>query len=163
MGESGRCLDRAHVRQFPTKGVVYPVALTDMTNIAESTLADAWEQLSSDPTATLIDVRTEAEWQWVGVPDLSSIGKEARMSQWITWPGGAPNPDFMAQASADLDKDQPILFLCRSGARSHAAAQAFQAAGFTNVTNVSAGFEGDHDTEGHRHGGWKDELPWRQS
>ena len=76
--------------------------------------------LAGRPDAVLIDVRTMAEWNWVGVPDVPG----ARFVEWVTWPGGHPNPAFVAEASKDLDTTQPLLMLCRSGARSAAAAQA---------------------------------------
>ncbi len=80
------------------------------------------------------------------------------------WPGGRPNPDFVEKASDGLDPSQPILLLCRSGVRSAAAAAALTDAGFTDVYNVSDGFEGDLDHESHRPGGWRGAgLPWRQS
>lgn len=130
--------------------------------IPELSLEAAWDMLSSNPSAVLIDVRTQAEWNFVGVPDLRSIDQELQLVEWITYPEGSPNPDFVAQAAAGLDTQQPVLLLCRSGARSLAAAEALSAAGFSTTYNVVAGFEGDLDAEGHRHGGWKDALPWRQ-
>lgn len=130
---------------------------------SEISLEDAWSMLADNPDATLIDVRTAAEWNFVGLADLSSIGKEVRVIEWNRFPDAQPNPDFVAQAGAGLDQDQPVLLLCRSGARSRSAAQAMGAAGFSKLFNVTAGFEGDLDAEGHRHGGWKDNLPWRQS
>ena len=130
--------------------------------VGEMTLAEAWQTLTSEPEAILIDVRTLAEWNFVGVPEISDTGCELRFVEWITFPHGAPNPQFVAEAGRELQADQPILLLCRSGARSLAAAAALEAAGFTNTHNVVAGFEGDPDGNGHRHGGWKDELPWTQ-
>lgn len=126
------------------------------------TLDEAWQRLADEDDAQLIDVRTVAEWTFVGVPDLSSLGKETRFVEWTAFPSGAANPGFVAEASADLRPDQPLLMLCRSGARSAAAAQALLAAGFTDVSNVTAGFEGDLGADQHRHGGWKDSLPWIQ-
>jgi len=120
-------------------------------------LAQAWELLEQ-ASAVLIDVRTTAEWTFVGVPDLSALGKEPRMVEWTRFPTDEPNPDFLTQATADLDREQPVLLLCRSGARSRAAAEEMAANGFTNTYNVSAGFEGPLADDGHRHGGWKDEL-----
>lgn len=119
--------------------------------------------LSSDDAATLIDVRTTAEWNFVGVPDLSEVGKQVRLVEWSRYPDGSANDRFVEQATEDLAADQPLLLLCRSGARSRAAAQTLEAAGFPRVYNVTAGFEGDLDGGGHRHGGWKERLPWRQS
>ena len=112
------------------------------------------------PLAVLIDVRTSAEWTWVGVPDVAGT----RFVEWVGWPGGQPNADFVHQATDGLDQSQPILMLCRSGGRSAAAAATLTEAGFTHVYNVSEGFEGDLDHEGHRTGGWRGaSLPWRQS
>ncbi len=131
--------------------------------VAQMTLDQAWDLLESDPMAMLIDVRTRAEWNFVGLPELSSIGKQVRTVEWVSFPAGSPNPSFVEAASDGVAPDQAVLLLCRSGGRSLAAGQALVAAGFQNVINVVAGFEGDLDTEGHRHGGWKDALPWRQS
>lgn len=129
----------------------------------EISLEEAWSMLSSDDNATLIDVRTNAEWNFVGVPYLAAIGKQVRLVEWSRFPDGASNERFIEQATDELTPDQPLLLLCRSGARSRAAAQALEAAGFPKVYNVSAGFEGDLDPDGHRHGGWKELLPWQQS
>ena len=119
--------------------------------------------LESDDRAVLIDVRTTAEWTFVGVPSLEQLGRSPRLVEWTTFPGGQPNPDFLINATDGLETDQPVLFLCRSGARSDAAARALDAAGFSNTFNVTAGFEGDLGVDGHRRGGWKHEgLPWVQ-
>lgn len=125
-------------------------------------LDKTWEALSSDSNAVLVDVRTQAEWSFVGTPDLTQLGKQVRLVEWTMYPGGNPNPHFVDQATDGLDPSQPIYLVCRSGARSMAAAQALEAAGFSSTFNVAPGFEGDLDDEGHRHGGWKDSLPWRQ-
>ncbi len=125
-------------------------------------LDEAWRLLQDVAGAELIDVRTTAEWNFVGVPDLTPIKKQARLVEWIDYPHGRPNPDFVAQALDGVAADAPLLVLCRSGARSAAAGAALLAAGRTDVHNVVAGFEGDLDPAGHRHGGWKDSLPWRQ-
>ena len=128
--------------------------------------ADAWECLKSDPRAQLIDVRTMAEWNFVGVPDLSALGRQTLCIEWQQFPGGGRNPDFVGEASQALaDKAAPVLLLCRSGARSRAAAIALTAAGFAKAINIGDGFEGDADEEGHRgnRNGWKAaKLPWRQ-
>ncbi len=127
------------------------------------TLEQAWSLLRDDERSVLIDVRTEPEWAFVGVPVLDELGKRPRFVEWSTYPDGAANSRFLEQASADLDRDQPILFLCRSGVRSAAAAAAFTSSGYTRAYNVSAGFEGDLDPEGHRTSGWRHAgLPWRQ-
>ena len=130
--------------------------------------AEAWALLSRDPAAQMIDVRTAAEWNFVGVPDLSAIGRRVHCLEWQNFPSMAPNPNFVAQARAALgDKNEtPVLFLCRSGARSRAAATAMTGAGHTKSFNVAGGFEGDLDEQRHRGGrnGWKAAgLPWKQT
>jgi rhodanese-related sulfurtransferase len=130
--------------------------------VPQISLEEAWELLEDDPESVLIDVRTVPEWTFVGVPDLSSIGKEVRTVEWSRFPTGELNPDFVAHASAGLDRSQTLLMLCRSGARSNSAAAALAEHGYTTV-NIGIGFEGDLGPGGHRHGGWKQRLPWRQS
>jgi rhodanese-related sulfurtransferase len=127
---------------------------------------EAWEKLTADPNAQLVDVRTMAEWNFVGLPDLSSLGRRVHCVEWQSFPSGAPNPGFVAEAAGVLsDKAAPVLLLCRSGARSRAAAIALTRAGFGQAFNIAGGFEGDVDGQGHRghRNGWKaDGLPWRQ-
>jgi len=129
--------------------------------------AQAWERLQADAGAQLVDVRTMAEWNFVGLPDLSGLGRRVHCIEWQQFPGGGRNPDFVAQASQALaDKNAPVMLLCRSGARSRAAAIALTAAGYSQAFNIGDGFEGDVDADGHRgnHNGWKAaNLPWRQS
>lgn len=126
----------------------------------------AWQALQSDPRAQLVDVRTDAEWTFVGLPDLSGAGKQPVLIPWQVYPSMQPHPDFVgALREAGLTPESRIMFLCRSGARSMAAAQAAVAAGFPYAYNVADGFEGNPDAEGHRGvaAGWKAEgLPWRQ-
>jgi rhodanese-related sulfurtransferase len=128
--------------------------------------SEAWERLKNDPKAQLVDVRTLAEWNFVGLPDLSPIGRDVHCVEWQSFPGGAPNLGFVAQASQALDDPRaPVMLLCRSGGRSRAAAIALTAAGFTQAFNIAGGFEGDTDPQGHRGNinGWKAAgLPWRQ-
>ena len=132
---------------------------------------DAWAILASDPKAQLVDVRTAAEWTYVGTPDLSELARDAQFVEWQTWPTGALNPRFAERASqllreAGADTDTPVLFLCRSGGRSRAAAIAMTRAGWTRAYNVVPGFEGDLDDRRQRGtlSGWKvSGLPWRQS
>lgn len=131
-----------------------------MSYSGDLTPAEAHAMLQERPEAVLIDVRTEAEWTWVGVPDVPGT----RFVEWNSWPSGEPNPQFVEQAGSGLDPSQPILCLCRSGARSAAAATVLTAAGHSEVYNVADGFEGGHDHQGHRTGGWRGAgLPWRQS
>ena len=91
--------------------------------------------------------------------------------EWQGFPSSAPNPDFVTQTASALTaagagKETPVLFLCRSGGRSRAAAIAMTQAGFQKSYNVAGGFEGDLDAERHRgiNNGWKASgLPWKQS
>ncbi|HHX83891.1 MAG TPA: rhodanese-like domain-containing protein [Actinomycetales bacterium] len=126
----------------------------------------AWDMLAADPSAVLVDVRTSAEWQWVGGADLSSLGKRTVGVEWMR-SSGEPNGAFVDQlGEAGVGPDTPVLFLCRSGGRSAAAARAATAAGLGPAYNIAGGFEGDPDAEGHRGtvNGWKvDGLAWRQS
>jgi rhodanese-related sulfurtransferase len=131
---------------------------------------EAWALLGRDPKAQLVDVRTMAEWNFVGLPDISSLSRRVHCIEWQSFPTMAVNPAFAAEAEATVTaagaaKDTPILFLCRSGARSRAAAMALASRGFTQAFNVAGGFEGDPDDERHRGhiNGWKAAgLPWRQ-
>ncbi len=131
-------------------------------------VTEAWDLLSREPAAQLVDVRTVAEWNFVGVPDLAKLGRSVHRIEWQMYPSMAANPDFVAQAGAALggDKNVSVFFLCRSGARSRAAAMAMTAAGYTKSFNIAGGFEGDLDDERHRGktNGWKAAgLPWTQS
>lgn len=132
---------------------------------------DAWATISAEASAALVDVRTSAEWSFVGVPDLSSLGKRAVLQEWQTFPTMQVDPDFAektaaALKAAGLDESSPVFFLCRSGARSQGAAAALTALGWTRAYNVVNGFEGPLDGERQRGhvGGWKaDGLPWIQN
>jgi rhodanese-related sulfurtransferase len=125
-----------------------------------------WEALKTDPNAQLVDVRTDAEWNFVGVPDLAAAGKQAVLLPWQVYPSMQRNAEFEAQLEkAGFTPEHHIYFLCRSGVRSLAAAEAARAAGFPNVYNIADGFEGPPDRAGHRGvtAGWKAAgLPWRQ-
>lgn len=125
-----------------------------------------WEALSQDPAAALIDVRTDAEWNFVGLPDLSQVGKQTVLIPWQVYPSMQVNGAFAEHLrKAGLTAESKLYFICRSGARSLAAGQAAQAAGFPNAFNVADGFEGPVDAEGHRGrlAGWKAAgLPWQQ-
>lgn len=125
-----------------------------------------WDALCTDPQAQLVDVRTDAEWTYVGLADLSRAGKQPALIPWQIFPAMTVNTAFVEQMrAAGLTPAQKIYFICRSGVRSLAAAQAAQAAGFPHAYNVADGFEGNPDAEGHRGqlAGWKAAgLPWRQ-
>ena len=125
-----------------------------------------WEALRTDRSARLVDVRTNAEWTYVGLPDLTETGQEPLLIPWQVFPAMQVNAEFTDHlAKAGLAPEHKIYFLCRSGVRSLAAAQAAEAAGFPHAYNITDGFEGPPDGEGHRGqvAGWKaDGLPWRQ-
>lgn len=127
----------------------------------------AWKILSEDKDAVLIDCRTRAEWNYVGLPDLETLAKKPALIEWQVFPSMQPNPEFVAALSGALtDKEAPLLFICRSGARSAAAAKAMTAAGYSTCLNVAYGFEGPLDAQAKRGatGGWKAAgLPWRQT
>jgi rhodanese-related sulfurtransferase len=127
----------------------------------------AWTILSEQPSAILVDVRTRPEWNYVGLPDLAEIGKKPALLEWQIFPSMQLNPDFVATLSGAIaDKDAALLFLCRSGARSAAAAKAMTAAGYSTCLNVADGFEGPLDAQARRGAaaGWKAVgLPWRQT
>jgi rhodanese-related sulfurtransferase len=131
---------------------------------------EAWTRLKQDTGSVLVDVRTSAEWTFVGLPDLSSIGKRPVLVEWQDFPGNRVNQAFVDRVAETLtaigaNKDSELLFLCRSGGRSLSAARAMTAAGFTRCRNVADGFEGPLDPNRHRGslGGWRARgLPWVQ-
>jgi rhodanese-related sulfurtransferase len=138
----------------------------------ELSVGDAYALLKDDEKAALVDVRTQAEWTWVGVPDLSDLGKAPIFVEWASYPGMRPVADFTQRVIAELTArgagpGSPVLFLCRSGVRSLAAARALTAAGWGSCYNISEGFEGGLDAATHRRGalgGWRARgVPWTQT
>lgn len=138
---------RRQAAQLPYAGAVTP--------------EEAQTLLSLEPNARLVDVRTRAELDWVGrpqVPDAQYVHVE-----WVRYPGGVPNEQFLEQLRAAVSPDAPVLFLCRSAARSKAAAKAAAQAGYAKAFDILEGFEGDKDAQGHRKTttGWCHRgLPW---
>jgi len=138
---------------------------------ADATAEETWTMLSSESGAALVDVRTVAEWNFVGVPDLSSTPAPLLQVEWQSYPSMQQNPSFVetvddALRGGGTARGAPVFFICRSGARSASAAAAMTAAGYTRCYNVAGGFEGARDPNGHRGTieGWKAaELPWVQS
>ena len=126
----------------------------------------AWDGVKNSANAVLVDVRTQAEWNFVGIPDLSSAHKKPVLVEWQVFPTMDVNSSFVEVVTAAApDKLAPIYFLCRSGARSKSAAIAMTQAGYMECYNISQGFEGPHDAEQHRGStdGWKARgLPWVQ-
>lgn len=137
---------RAKEINLPYEGSLYP--------------EEAYEILQSAPGAKLVDVRTRAELDWVGrAPGAVEI-------EWAIYPGMKPNPHFIAQLEQQIDKEALVIFICRSGIRSNAAAAFATQAGYNDCYNVLEGFEGEKNADGHRNtlGGWRvSGLPWEQS
>ena len=135
-----------------------------MSHAGDVTPAEAYAAVTDSTDAVLVDVRTRAEWAYVGLPDLSGLGREPVCLQWQTFPDGARNDAFVQQLQDVVPAGAPIYFLCRSGVRSVAAAEAATAAGLGPAYNVVDGFEGPHDRAGQRTvAGWKVVgLPWKQ-
>jgi rhodanese-related sulfurtransferase len=133
--------------------------------------SEAWEVLARDRAATLIDVRTKAEWAYVGLPAIESLGKSLVMLEWHSFPSTGVDPEFTGKLASILEergvrRDAPLFFICRSGSRSRSAAVAMSKEGYSKAYNVAGGFEGPLDKNGHRGttAGWKAEgLPWVQS
>lgn len=121
---------------------------------------EAYQIMQSAPGAKLVDVRSRAELDWVGrIPG-------AVEAEWATYPGMKPNPHFLTQLQQQVDKEALVMFICRSGARSHAAATTATQAGYADCYNVLEGFEGDKNADNQRNAlnGWRAaELPWEQS
>jgi len=132
---------------------------------------EVWKLLSDQADSHLIDVRTQAEWAFVGVPDLSKIGKRPLFVEWQIFPEKVVNDRFSDHLIAHLQKVEAtqrsnLFFLCRSGVRSREAAIAVSTAGYESCHNVAHGFEGPLDGENHRGrlAGWKASgLPWTQA
>lgn len=138
--------ERAQEMDLPYQGALLP--------------DEALAVLQEAPGAKLVDVRSRAELDWVGrIPGAVEI-------EWQSYPGMRYNPDFVNYLSSQVDKESVVMFICRSGGRSHQAAATATELGYTNCYNVLEGFEGDKDATGHRgtKGGWKVAgLPWVQS
>lgn len=139
-----------------------------MTYAGDLSPREAWELLERNPAAILVDVRTRAEWVYVGLPDLEPIGRQVVRTEWVSFPSGSRNPAFLddlRRAGLQRGDGRPVIFLCRSGQRSIGAAEEATAAGLGPAYNVLDGFEGPLDDGGHRGTvGWRAAgLPWRQT
>ncbi|MCE4265061.1 rhodanese-like domain-containing protein [Rhodococcus globerulus] len=138
-----------------------------MSYAGDLTPEQAWELLRENPEAVLVDVRTDAEWKYVGIPDVTSLGNSAVQIEWVSYPNGARNDNFvdeLKESGVVPGSGKPVIFLCRSGQRSIGAAESATAAGIGPSYNVLDGFEGGMDADGHRGVvGWRAVgLPWRQ-
>lgn len=130
-----------------------------LSYFGEVTPTEAWALMRAG-AARIVDVRTHAEWTYVGRIDGTPL------VEWRALGAQQTNPDFIDQLREQVSPDTPVMFLCRSGVRSHGAAQLATQAGFARSLNILEGFEGDIDPNGHRGtlGGWrKAGLPWVQS
>ncbi|MGD0641670.1 MAG: rhodanese-like domain-containing protein [Roseiarcus sp.] len=134
-------------------------------------IEDAYALLAENEKAVLVDVRTQAEWTYVGVPDLSQLGKAPIFLEWQVYPSMQVVADFTPRLVAALnargaDRSAQVLFICRSGVRSRGAAIALTGAGWPRCYNITEGFEGGLDATRRRGalGGWRARgLPWTQS
>ena len=126
----------------------------------------AVERLQNNPQALFVDVRSKAEFKYVGYPENSIL------IPWIDDPDWEPNPEAFSDAvMQELDgcenlSDTEIILICRSGFRSNEALKCLENKGFTQVSHVASGFEGDLDENDHRGNlnGWRhDGMPWSQS
>ena len=140
-----RAQQRAKEMELPYEGALLP--------------AEAFTLLQQAPGAKLVDVRSRAEWDWVGrIPGAIEI-------EWQTYPGMRTNPNFLSYLESQVDTEALVMFLCRSGGRSHQAAATATQSGYLDCYNILEGFEGDKDATGHRgaKGGWKAAgLSWMQ-
>ena len=137
-----------------------------MSYAGDITPQEAWKLLSDNADAVLVDCRTSAEWRFVGVADISSLGRDVVYVEWNRSDGNH-NDGFVDDLAAAgiAPGERPVVFLCRSGNRSIGAAEAATLAGIAPSYNVLDGFEGDLDEHGHRGAsGWRAiGLPWKQS
>ncbi|HUL40348.1 MAG TPA: rhodanese-like domain-containing protein [Burkholderiales bacterium] len=121
---------------------------------------EAYLLMTEAPNAKLVDVRSRAEWDWVGrVPGSVEI-------ELLAYPGSQPNPNFLNQLKQQVKPDSLVMFICRSGQRSHNAAIVATQTGYESCFNVLEGFEGAKDSAQHRNtiGGWRVAgLPWVQN
>jgi len=146
------------------------VALGSDAVVDDVSVAEVWKRLETDKNAQLVDVRTRPEWAFVGVPDVSGLGRRVIMMEWQTFPDNRVDAGFQERLSGVLEaagvkKDADLFFICRSGGRSRMAAEAMAEAGYARCHNVADGFEGPLDAGRHRGNlaGWKSAgLPWVQ-
>ena len=128
------------------------MSIVDKTNLKleNITSVDCFDRLSKISNSFLIDVRTKPEWNFVGVPDLFSINKNALFISWQLYPEMSINPFFEKEIEASsVNKNDKLFFLCRSGNRSCSAAEFLISVGYKSCFNIEDGFEGKKNTFGH--------------
>jgi rhodanese-related sulfurtransferase len=136
--------ERAQTKKLPYAGALTPL--------------EAHEVLQLTKNAKLIDVRSRAELELVGrIPQAAHI-------EWAFYPGMVANQDFSTQLAMQVDKESVVIFMCRTGGRSHNAATLAAQLGFTEAYNMLEGFEGEATQDTKQRGrinGWKvADLPW---
>ena len=141
--------------------------------VQQISASDAFSKLQNEKNVALIDVRTDAEFTFVGTADLRSTAGHLILLPWKVFPGMDLNPNFTtALEKALLEKfgearfEAQLIFICLSGGRSQQAAMHITQLGYENCFNLIGGFEGEADSAGHRGNisGWKaSNLPWRQA
>ena len=147
--DAGEIFSKAEERA-KTLGLDYAGAVTPQEALA----------LKQSGAADIVDVRTRAEYEYVGRIAGTTLIEWRRLGE------SMPNAAFLDELVAHFPKGRPLLFLCRSAVRSHHAATLAAKNGFDRAFNILEGFEGDLDDHGHRGtlGGWrKAGLPWEQS
>jgi rhodanese-related sulfurtransferase len=162
-------LREAHLRSARVSGGAKVLSM-EIVHIEDVPVDEVWSRLTADLASVLVDVRTRAEWAFVGMPDLSEIGKRVLTVEWQTSPESRVDAAFAERLgevldAAGADKDSELFFICRSGGRSRMAAEAMANAGYRRCRNVADGFEGPLDANRHRGqvAGWKAAgLAWVQ-
>jgi rhodanese-related sulfurtransferase len=149
------------------------MAAINSETVTEATPLETWSGLENSTNSVLVDVRTKPEWSFIGIPDLSTLGKQVILQEWRQYPDMSVTEGFVASLLERFEGSAPskIYFMCRSGVRSQQAAEvmleALSAQGLNcECVNVLEGFEGDLDAERHRGemNGWKARgLAWGQS
>ncbi len=135
---------------------------------------DAYQILQNNQNSILIDVRTNFEWETVGIVDYLSFCNPALFISWQNYPDMQIDPDFLVKLESSLNEklssiknyknSADLIFLCRTGIRSNAAAELCLKNGYSNLFNIINGFEGDSNQQGQRSliNGWKAQnLPIR--
>lgn len=157
---------KAHLTEVESRSSAHQqVGVTSGQFLGDVSPTEAWRALQDHAEAILVDVRTRAEWTFVGGPDLARLGKTVVQVEWAVFPGMERNPRFVKEFQAKgITPQQPVYLICRSGVRSRQAAERLAERGYATY-NVADGFEGQIDSHGHRGvGGWRaEQLPWKQT